>query len=47
MDNAYVNETSIEQRRRLKRGSNAQRKANQTSEQNEQCKRQQRESKAL
>jgi len=46
MDNAYVNETSIERRRRLKRESNAQRKANQTSEQNEQCKRQKRESKA-
>src|SRR6185503_2515639 len=46
MDNTYVNETSIEQRRRLKRESNAQRKVNQTSEQNEQCKRQKREPKA-
>ena len=46
MDNTYVNETSIERRRRLKRESNARTKANQTLEQNGQRKRQKRESKA-
>ncbi|CAG8615401.1 17964_t:CDS:1, partial [Racocetra persica] len=43
MDN--ISETSIERRRRLKRESAARQRANQSSEQNEHCKRQYRESK--